>query len=101
MKVVSIGGVTAPEDPRAEFGAVGADVALPQTSTVQVVVETTHVEEASQVRVRRTPRANGEYTSVTATKDTVVSTDPLVIRWVANVPVGTGYSALQVHVVRP
>jgi plastocyanin len=101
MKVVSIGGVTAPEDPRAEFGAVGADVALPQTSTVQVVIETTRVEEGSQVNVRRAPRSNGEYTSVTATKDTVLSTDPLVIRWVANVPVGTGYSALQVHVVRP
>ena len=101
VRVVSIGGATAPEDPRAEFGAVGADLALPQTSSVQVVVETTRVEESSVVRVRLAPRANGEFSSIVATKDLVVANDPLTVRWVANVPVGTGYSALQVHVVRP
>ncbi len=101
MRVVSIGGVAAPMDPRAEFGAVGADVALPQTSTVQVVVETTHVEESSVVRVRLAPRSNGRHSSIVATKDSVVANDPLTVRWVANVPVATGYSALQVHVVRP
>ncbi|MGE3312823.1 MAG: hypothetical protein AB7O66_22870 [Limisphaerales bacterium] len=101
VKVVSIGGIAAPEDPRAEFGAIGADVALPQTSNVQVVVETTQVEESSVVRVRLAPRSNGEFSSIVATKDAVLADDPLTVRWVANVPVATGYSALQVHVVRP
>ena len=101
VRVVSIGGVAAPADPRASFGTEGADVALPQTATTEVVVETTNVEEASQVQVRVTPRHSTNYTAVNATVDSVVSTDPLVIRWVASVPVGTGFSAVQVKVVRP
>ena len=101
MKVVSIGGETAPEDPRAGFGSLTPDVALAATDTIQVVVETTNVEEASQVQVRVTPRTNVAYTTVDATVDTIVTATPLVIRWVADVPVRTGYSGLQVKVVRP
>jgi hypothetical protein len=101
VRVVSIGGEAAPADPRASFGTEGADVALPQTATTQVVVETTNVEQASQVQVRVTPRHSTNYTAVNATVDSVVSPDPLVIRWVATVPVGVGFSAVQVKVVRP
>ena len=53
------------------------------------------------MKVRVIPRANGNYTEITATLDSVVSTTPLVIRWTANVPVNDGYSAVQVKVVRP
>ena len=60
-----------------------------------------NVEQASEVKVRVSLRANGTYTEVTATNSTVVSTDPLVIRWNASVPVNPGYSAVQVKVVRP
>jgi len=101
VRVVSIGGVAAPADPRASFGTEGADVALPQTATTEVLVETTNVEQASQVQVRVTPRHSANYTAVNATVDSVVSTDPLVIRWVASVPVRNGFSAVQVKVVRP
>ncbi len=101
VRVVSIGGVAPPADPRASFGTEGADVALPQTASTEVVVETTNVEEASQVQVRVTPRHSTTYTAVNADLDSVVSNDPLVIRWVASVPVGTGFSAVQVKVVRP
>ncbi len=101
VKVVSIGGVTAPADPRAAFGASGADVALPETATTPVLIETTNVEQASTVQVRLTPRSNGNATVINAAVSSVVSTTPLVVRWTADVPVSKGYSAVQVRVVRP
>ncbi|MCU0779915.1 MAG: hypothetical protein MUF04_02305 [Akkermansiaceae bacterium] len=101
VKIVSVGNVNAPADPRASFGSAGADVALPQTSSTQAIIETKNVEQASVVKVRVTPRSNADATVITAALQSVVSTDPLVIRWTATLPVNTGYSALQVHVVRP
>jgi plastocyanin len=101
VKIVSVGGAAAPADPRASFGSAGADVALPETATTQVVIETTNVEQASQVQVRLTPRANANATVINAAVQTVVSTTPLVVRWTATLPVAVGYSAVQVKVVRP
>ncbi|ETR66198.1 MAG: hypothetical protein OMM_05761 [Candidatus Magnetoglobus multicellularis str. Araruama] len=101
VKILSIGGKTPPDDPRASFGTHGADVALPEVSSTQVVVETTNVEQESQVIVRVTPRFNANYTTVNATLDNIVSTDPLVIHWIADLDVNVGYSAVQVKVVRP
>ncbi|MBN1932551.1 MAG: hypothetical protein JW786_13190 [Desulfobacterales bacterium] len=102
VKIVSIGSENSPDDPRASFGTFGADIVLPEpeVSTTQVVIETTNVEEASIVEVRVTPRFNASYTTVNATVDTI-STNPLVIRWTADIPVAIGYSAVQVKVVRP
>lgn len=103
-RIVSIGNsgnTNAPADPRASFGTFGADVTLPQVSTAPVIIETTNAESASIVRVRVTPRANGSYTETTATLTQTNSTNPLVLRWLANVPVNPGYSAVQVRVVRP
>lgn len=100
-KIVSIGGQDTPNDPRSAFGAQGADVVVPQTNSTAVVVETTNVEQASQVKVRMTPRANANCTETTATNSTVISTNPLVIRWTANVGVNPGYAAFLVRVVRP
>lgn len=110
VRVVSIGGITAPTDPKASFGSAGADVALPQTATTQVIVETTNVEQASQVQVRLGRRSltpaewsagNRGATVVNATFTQQVTANPLVIRWTATVPVSVGYSAVQVKVVRP
>lgn len=101
VKIVSIGGEAGPDDPYASFGTHGADVVLPEVSTAQVVIETENVEQASQVKVRVTPKFNRTFTVVDATIDTVVSTDPLLIRWVADIPVSTGYAAVQVKVIRP
>jgi len=101
VRIVSVGGESSPADPRASFGIEGADVMLMETNTASVVVETTNVEEVSTVQVRVTPRANSNYSSVDATVDEVVSTDPLVVRWVADIPIKAGYSAIQVKVVRP
>jgi hypothetical protein len=105
VRVVSIGGVAAPADPRAAFGAAGPDVAIPQTTTTTVVVETVNVEEASSVFVRVAPRASANYTrtQVLAEDKEVISGEgePLKIRWTATVPVSYGHSAVQVQVVRP
>lgn len=101
VQIISIGGENAPADPRATFGTTGADVTLPEVTTVQVVVETTGVEQASQVQVRLTPRNNAGFTTIDAVLDTIVSNDPLVIRWTADIPVNNGYSAVQAKVVRP
>ena len=103
VKIVSIGGQAAPDDPRASFGTLGADVALPETTTVQVVIETSGVEQAAQVQVRLTPRSNGNATVVDATldPDSIDPGPPEVLRWVADIPVGNGYSAIQAKVVRP
>jgi hypothetical protein len=98
VKILSIGGVTAPDDPRASFGTQGADVALPEITTIQVVIETVGVELASQVQVRLTPRSNGDASFVNAVAGTPVGD---VIQWTADIPVGNGYSAIQVKVVRP
>lgn len=101
VRVVSIGGVAAPTDPRAAFGASGADVALPETTTTAVLIETTNVEQASTVEVRLTPRSNSNPIVVNAAVSSVVSTSPLVVQWTADVPVSKGYAAVQVRVVRP
>ena len=101
-RIVSIGGTSVTTDPRAGFGAIAADVAMPRVSSTTVIVETTNAEQASVVSVRATPRSNGNFSEVTATPLLpVISEDPLVIRWTANVPVNDGYSAIQVKVVRP
>lgn len=101
VRVVSIGGNPAPADPRAGFGAVGADVVLPWVSATTVVIETTNVEQASVVTARYTPRANGNFLEAKAGVPEVISEDPLVLRWTANIAVQDGYGAIQVKVVRP
>ena len=100
-RVVSIGGEVVGEDPMAAFGTHGADAVLPELSTTQVVVETIDVEEASQVKVRVTPRINVAFTEVDAVVDTVISTSPLTLLWTADIPVQVGYAAVQVKVIRP
>jgi hypothetical protein len=101
VRIVSIGGVTAPADPRANFGGVGADVSLPQTDTVPVVLETTNVEDAASVRVRFSPRFNAQVVEREATLQQVVNASPRVIRWTVDLPTTGGYAAIQARVIRP
>jgi hypothetical protein len=101
VEIVSIGGVAAPGDPRAGFGSLGPDVALPETTTTQVEIHTVNVEQASQVQVRVSKRTNGTYTTTDAVFDSILEASPLKIKWLADVPVANGYSAVQVKVVRP
>lgn len=101
VRVLSIGNTNAPADPRAGFGAVGADVTLPLTQNTPILIETKNVEKASQVLVRLTPRYNVKHSEIAATVQSIISNDPLIIRWSAILPVTPGYSAVQVKVVRP
>ncbi len=100
VEIVSIGGAAVPADPKASFGTYGADVSIAQATTTPVVVRTTNVEVASQVFVRATPRTGASATEIAAT-GTLISSTPLIVEWTANLPVVTGYSAVQVRVVRP
>jgi hypothetical protein len=108
-RVIAVNEVAAPADPKAAFGAYTPDVALPLVSSVNVIVETLHVEKASKVVVRVTPRNGmtvlGENrttaTEVNATIKEVVSESPLKLRWQATLPTLPGHSAIQARVVRP
>ena len=101
VKIISLGGQPAPADPKSGFGTSGADVSIPTATTTPAVIETTNVEQASQVKVRITPRDTYDFTEVNATYDSTVSASPLVIRWNATLPTNLGYSAVQVKVIRP
>ena len=99
--IVSVGAVNAPTDPRASFGTYGPDVTLPQTTNTTVIVQTVNAESASQVLVRVSPRANGNYTETAATLIQTNSLNPLTLIWVANIPVNVGFSSLIARVIRP
>jgi hypothetical protein len=81
----------APSDPRAEFGSIGADVTLPQTSQVIVTVETKNVETNSIVKVRLNSRASDQGKELNAALAQTVATSPeLVLRWTATLPSNVG-----------
>jgi hypothetical protein len=101
VAIETIGGLPAPADPRSSFGALGADVTLPQLPSTTVTVLTTNVEAQSVVTVRVTPRSSGPFVDTVANVSQTLSQSPLVIRWTANVPVSGGYNAIIAHVVRP
>lgn len=101
VEVVSIGGNAAPADPRASFGTDNPDVVVAEAATTTVIIRTTNAEQASQVKVRGTPRTNGNYTEVNATVSQVVTTSPLVILWTATLPVLPGHTSVIARVIRP
>jgi hypothetical protein len=101
VAIESIGGLTAPADPRSSFGALGPDVTLPLVTNTTVTVLTTNVEAQSVVTIRVTPRSSGGLIDTVASVAQTLSSSPLVIRWTANVPTYAGYQAMVVHVVRP
>lgn len=99
--IISVGAVGAPADPRASFGTYGPDVTLPQTTNTTVLVQTVNAETTSQVLVRVSPRATGNYTEITATLIQTNSLNPLVLTWAANLPVNAGFSSVIARVIRP
>jgi hypothetical protein len=101
VEIVSIGGNPAPIDPSASFDNLPPDFVIADVTTTPVIIKTTNVEQAAQVKVRATPRTGGNYTEVDASVSQVVSTNPLVINWTATLPVSTGPSAVIVRVIRP
>lgn len=102
-KLISLGADQAPKDPRAEFGgSQGPDLIVGDVPTTQAVIETTNLPQTgSQVQLRITPQHNAEHTIVAANYHSQVSENPLVLRWVADVPITNGYSAIQIRIVAP
>lgn len=89
-------------DPKSSFAGEPADIVLPETSQIEVLVETHNVEVASTVRVRLGRRV-GDRTVVDAAHDATMDDPAFPSRrfWRATVDVSLGYSAIQVHVIRP
>lgn len=101
-KLVSFGGINPPSDPRAEYdGNQGPDLIAGTVPTTQAVVETINLPQTGQVQVRIAPQHDAEFTLLDAVFDSQVSEDPLVLRWVADVPIANGYSAIQIRIVAP
>lgn len=101
VEILSVGAEAIPADPQASFGTFGADATIGLTNMTEVVIQTINVEQVSELKVRVTPRSDANATVVDAAVDSVVNTDPLTLLWKAEIPVRSGYSALQVHVIRP
>jgi len=99
VRIVSIGGKGVGADPRASFGAQGADVALPELKETEIVVEATGVEPASKVWIRVGPRTTNAAMHE-AQRDPSSST-PTTLIFKATVPVQLGFSTVQVMLVRP
>jgi len=100
-RVISIGAVSVPSDPRAAFGTYTPDVALPLVNTTEVIVETVNVEQVSQVKVRITPRDSANFTEIDASYSSTISLSPLTLRWTATLPTKMGHSAIQARIIRP
>jgi len=100
VKLVSVAGEVVPQDPRAGFGIGTVDVLIPQTNSAPVIVETVNVSTSSVVNVRITPRAGTEFSTANAAVHETVSENPETYRWLANVPVSSGYAVVQVRVIR-
>lgn len=101
-KLVSFGGTAAPSDPRAEFkNGLGPDMVVGNLPVSQAVIETTNLPINGQVQVRITPLYESQFSAVDAVFDSQISADPLVLRWLADVPITGGYSAIQVRIVAP
>lgn len=108
VRIVSVGGVDAPADPRASMGAGGHDVVLPKVSEVEVIVETRGIAEAeaaaATVRVRAGPRTGEGPRLVAAERHAAHPDDDpgaKILYWRATVTVGLGATVFQVQLVRP
>jgi hypothetical protein len=109
-RIVSIGGAVAPLDPKANFGTLAPDIALPIATQVEVIVETENVEESAVVLVRANPRTGAvdkdglrvnNASQKQATIKSRIDSTPPKIQWSALVPVLPGHSAIQARIVRP
>jgi len=100
VRLVSVAGEPVPQDPRAGFGIGTVDVLIPETNSAPVMVETVNVSTSSVVTVRITPRAGTHFSTANATVHETISADPETYRWLASVPVESGYAVVQVRVIR-
>lgn len=104
VAVVSVGGIEAVQDPRANLDMNGTDITLlpnPTPDSVAVRVKTRNLNaETTKVRIRIVPVAGEEGKSLwfEASRDTVVGADTF---WIANCRFPVGYNAFQVIAESP
>jgi hypothetical protein len=99
VRVVSVGGVGAPAEPRAQFELPGEIVVA--TRQVQVVVECKNVPSNATVKVwLRSASSGGTHSFVNATFQSGTTEQST---WIATGDLGApaGYSTVQAHVVLP
>jgi hypothetical protein len=100
VRILSVRGAAAPEDPRASVDFPDADLGFENVDTGEVLIETRNVETISAVTLRVMSR-RGSFINYNAAP--VDPNAPLAMfTWrVANVPIPRGFSTMQVRVVRP
>lgn len=91
LKVLSIGGVTAPADPRSNIDYPQQDLLLASTSAMTIRLEARNVPANWLIKVRIVPRTGAE-TTVNATK---VSGDTTLSYWEASISLANGLSFIQ------
>ncbi|MDJ0837689.1 MAG: hypothetical protein QNK37_14330 [Acidobacteriota bacterium] len=97
LRIVSIAGIDAPPDPRANMDLPGADVQIGEDSPVDIVIESRGLAVDAVVTVRLVSR-RGQAIIAEAAFDSGTMTQAT---WIANVSFPSGYTAIQVKAVTP
>ncbi len=96
VRLVSLAGAPVPVDPKGNvIDFTQADVPLATEDLAQLVIETENIDPQADVQVRVTPLSgqNDDYPAF------FISTTDGVSTWHADLPLGQGFSAIQVRVV--
>jgi hypothetical protein len=99
VRVVSIGGISAPTDPTSSLNPPGGDVNFSVSNAVQVVIEARNLATNATMRVRITHTIQNSADTVTAG---YVSGDFTLSQWAAMATIAPNtYAAIQVRAVGP
>jgi hypothetical protein len=103
VRVVSVGGVAVPSDPRASFELGQEDGTIDLDAPEQIVLETTNVDPGATVRVRITPQiVPVEETYQPSLLDAEFqSGNRDLATWIATGHLPEGHFAVQAHAVNP
>jgi hypothetical protein len=97
VRIVSVGGQTASTDPRASLDFPGTDVTVPNAGAQLVLIDAQYVPLDWSVDLRMVPKQGLEMRIPAA----FGSGDATHSTWQATLPVGSGFSVLQVRAYEP
>jgi hypothetical protein len=83
-------------DPRAELGNNGGDITFTNAGTVQILIETTNLDQNASVKTSIKPKHGGPPNPITAT---FVSMNGNRASWLAQAPLPFGHFVVQVRAV--